>query len=86
VKGSTIVSALTVPEPVTLDDAAMRVFLLRCVEHVGGHQARARRLKVSQREMSLAVNGHRTVSARVAAALGFYRYGQPRRVVYQKIR
>jgi hypothetical protein len=84
-------STSTTAGSLVLTDTAMRAYLIRCVDHVGGQQALARYLSqrlgatVSQREISQAVNGQRPVSNRLAVALGFYRAVQPRRVVYQQM-
>jgi DNA-binding transcriptional regulator YdaS (Cro superfamily) len=75
----------TSTRPVVLDESTIRVYLMRYVEQVGGQQALARRLNVSQREISLAVNGKRRVSRRLAAALGYQQRVRPRQVFYEQI-
>jgi hypothetical protein len=72
------------PEPIVLDDHAMRVMLLNYIQMYGGQRAVARRFEVSQREISQAANGQRPVSKTVARALGFDRFVEPRRVRYRR--
>lgn len=70
--------------PLVLDANAMRIHLMNTVQMYGGQRQMALRFGLSQRELSMAINGLRPVSKSVALALGFDRFVEPRKVRFRR--